>query len=70
MNCKLVTFGAVHKLADIYEEFCVNVYENFYAICAFAEKVLKVFGSTYICEQTLSVMNFSKKEVTGVLISP
>ena len=64
MNCKLVTFGAVHKLTEIYEEFCVNVHETFYAIFTFAEKVLKEFGSTYICEQT-SVMNFRKRKLPG-----
>ncbi|CAM1292277.1 Uncharacterised protein r2_g143 [Pycnogonum litorale] len=30
---------------------------------SFAKKMLSLFGSTYLCEQTFSVMNFNKNRL-------
>ena len=37
--------------------------ERFKEIRTFAKKMLSLFGSTYLCEQTFSVMNFNKNRV-------
>lgn len=37
--------------------------ERFQEIRTFAKKMLSLFGSTYLCEQTFSVMNFNKNRV-------
>jgi hypothetical protein len=57
----LYRLGAIHKLRDIYESFCVSLHENFNTYI-FAKKVLKAFGSTEMCEETLSVKNFRKRK--------
>ncbi|XP_072303167.1 general transcription factor II-I repeat domain-containing protein 2 [Eucyclogobius newberryi] len=48
------------SLADFYRQLDEG---RFQEIRTFAKKMLSLFGSTYLCEQTFSVMNFNKSRV-------
>ena len=47
------------SLLDFYRSLNSDKYKN---LVQLAKKTLSIFGSTYICEQTLSIMNMSKNK--------
>ena len=55
-------YKSKHKessLQDFYK--CLNK-EEFKNLLTLAKQMFNLFGSTYICEQTFSVMNFNKNK--------
>ena len=47
------------SLLDFYGRLNSDRYKN---LVQLAKKMLSIFGSTYICEQTFSIMNMNKNE--------
>ncbi|KAJ8014369.1 hypothetical protein DPEC_G00039510 [Dallia pectoralis] len=55
------------KFASLLEFYSALKEENFSNIKRHAQKMLVLFGSTYICEQTFSVMKFTKSRYRSSL---
>ena len=58
----LSVFKTKHKessLLDLYRNLNSDKYKNFVQL---AKKMLSIFGSTYLCEQTFSIMDMNKNK--------
>ena len=72
MQMELIDLQCCARLKDAYastgnESFYQSLPPEYPIITAFAGKILCMFGTTYLCEQAFSVMNFNKSKVRNRL---
>ena len=56
-----------HQQLSLLDFYCMLDKDRFPEMRTFAQKMLSLFGSTYLCEQTFSVMNLNKNRLRSRL---
>uniref|UniRef100_A0A096MCD0 HAT C-terminal dimerisation domain-containing protein n=1 Tax=Poecilia formosa TaxID=48698 RepID=A0A096MCD0_POEFO len=69
VQLELIVLGENFKTGSLLDSCSSLKEENFPNIRKHAQKMFVLFGSTYICEQTFSVMKLAKRRVKGILLN-